>query len=177
MTDSWLFFTILYNVMCAFVTDTYGLFSSSLSIRVHQTFGLKISHIYDIFFFGQQVISDEWQMTTSWTKEAGGFFLYEALLFISPLSFHWQNINMHVQNYCRLNLSKLGDEEHCCLQVCCSWTEGFSLEGFFVTVKQWSFRFVIEREMNMALARKGQCAVNVICLVSNTVAVNNFFLV
>lgn len=51
----------------------------------------------------------------------------------------------------------------------------FSLEGFFVRVKQWSFWFVIGREMRISLAKNGQCAENVICLVPNTIGVNSFF--
>lgn len=153
MTKSWLRFTILYNVMCAFLMDTYGLFSALLSIRAHQTFGLKTSYPHDIFFLGRYVISSEWQMTTSWTKQAGGFFSYEAVLFISPLSSHWQNINMHVENWCRLSLFELGGEEHHSLQTYRSWIEQSSL--LRDSLLQWSFQLVIRREMRIPVARNG----------------------
>lgn len=59
MTDAGVFFTILYDVMCAFLMDTYGLFSSSLSIQAHKRFGLKVSRIYDMFLLGQEIIFSE----------------------------------------------------------------------------------------------------------------------
>lgn len=156
--------------------DTCGLFSFSLSIQVHQTFGLKISCIYDILFLGHRVISGEWQTTTSWTKEAGDSFSCETVLFISSLSSHRQNINMHVQNECRLNLSKSGGEDHCCVQLPSSWTEWFfSSRGICCHSEAMKLWLVIGREMRIPLAKIGQCAVNVICLVPNNIAVNVFF--
>lgn len=156
--------------------DTRGLFSFSLSIQVYQTFALKISCIYDILFLGHRVISSKWQMTTSQTKEAGGSFSCEAVLFISSLSSHRQNINMHVQNEHRLNPSKSEGEEHRCVRLRSSWTERFFSSGGILchseAVKLW---LVIGREMRIPLAKNGQRAVNVICLVPNNTAVNVFF--
>lgn len=175
-TGSGLFFTILYDVIYAVLMDTRGLFSFSLSIQVHQTFALKISCIYDILFLGHRVISSKWQMTTSRTKEAGGSFSCEAVLFISSLSSHRQNINMHVQNEHRLNPSKSEGEEHRCVRLRSSWTERFFSSGGILchceAVKLW---LVIGREMRIPLAKNGQRAVNVICLVPNNTAVNVFF--